>query len=168
MDIRIGTSGFSFPDWVGVIYPPGLNKRDWLTYYEETLGFKALEVNYTYYGMPSAKTLGAMSAKTSADFTFSVKAHGSMTHELWTDKTRRQMVDNHGVFGQFRAGLSPLIGEGKLSAVLAQFPYSFQRNGENADYLGRFRELMGDVPTVVEFRNRQWHDEDGDGAFAPP
>jgi uncharacterized protein YecE (DUF72 family) len=159
MDIRIGTSGFSFPDWVGVVYPAGLNQREWLAYYERELGFSALEVNYTYYKMPSAKTLAAMSAKTSADFTFVVKAHRSMTHELWTDRKRHTMVDNRPSFESFLAGISPLAGEGKLSAVLAQFPYFFYRNDENSRYLARLPELLGDVPTVVEFRNERWHDE---------
>jgi uncharacterized protein YecE (DUF72 family) len=157
--IRIGTSGFSFPDWVGVVYPPGLNKAEWLGYYERELGFSALEVNYSYYTMPARKTLAAMSAKTSADFTFVVKAHGSMTHDLWTDTKRLTMIDNRESFASFIGGISGLAAEGKLSAVLAQFPYSFHRNGPNESYLVRFRELMGEIPTIVEFRNRDWHDE---------
>lgn len=159
MTVLIGTSGFSFPDWVGVVYPPGLDKSEWLVYYERELGFSALEVNYSYYTMPSRKTLAAMSAKTSADFTFVVKAHGSMTHDLWTDRTRRSMADNRESFASFVGGVSGLAADGKLSAVLAQFPYFFHRNAPNEDYLARFRGLMGDIPTIVEFRNRNWHDE---------
>jgi uncharacterized protein YecE (DUF72 family) len=159
MSILIGTSGFSFPDWVGVIYPEGLKKTEWLGYYERELGFSALEVNYTYYTMPSMKTLGAMSAKTSADFAFVVKAHRSMTHELWTDKHRNEMIDNRQAFTSFLDGVSGLEAEGKLTAVLAQFPYFFHRNVQNEGYLARFRELIGDIPTIVEFRNRDWHDE---------
>ncbi|MBN2224111.1 MAG: DUF72 domain-containing protein [Deltaproteobacteria bacterium] len=159
MAILMGTSGFSFPDWVGTVYPAGLNKAEWLAYYERELGFSALEVNYSYYTMPSIRTLAAMSAKTSPDFTFVVKAHGSMTHDLWTDKKRHDMVDNRQSFSSFTAGVSGLAADGRLSAVLAQFPYFFYRNASNEDYLVRFRELMGDIPTVVEFRNRDWHDE---------
>ncbi len=159
MTILIGTSGFSFPDWAGVIYPPGLRKSEWLAYYEQQLGFSTLEINYTYYTMPSGRTLDAMSAKTSADFTFAVKAHGSMTHDLWSDRKRLQMVDNRQAFASFIEGVSGLEAEGKLSAVLAQFPYFFYRNAANEAYLARFRELMGDIPTIVEFRNRDWHDE---------
>jgi uncharacterized protein YecE (DUF72 family) len=159
MSILIGTSGFSFPDWVGTVYPAGLAKPEWLVYYERELGFSALEINYTYYSMPSRKTLGAMSAKTSADFTFVVKAHGSMTHTLWADKKRQEMLDNRESFAAFIGGVSVLAGEGKLSGVLAQFPYFFHRSAPNERYLARFRELMGDIPTTVEFRNRDWHDE---------
>ncbi|MBN1571651.1 MAG: DUF72 domain-containing protein [Deltaproteobacteria bacterium] len=160
MDIRIGTSGFSFDDWVGPVYPVGLNKREWLRFYEEELGLKAVEINYTYYAMPSAKTLSSMSDKTSGDFSFVVKAHRSMTHDLWGDKKREEMAENSGAFERFNASLFPLIDEGKLTCVLAQFPYSFHNRGENLDYLKRFRERMGDIPTVIEFRNRNWHGEE--------
>jgi uncharacterized protein YecE (DUF72 family) len=159
MDIRVGTSGFSFDDWVGPVYPPGMNKREWLAFYERELGFRALEVNYTYYTLPSPKTLDSINRKTSPDFNFVVKAHRSMTHDLWTDKKRTQMVDNHESFRKFTEALSPLSGEGKLAGTLFQFPYFFYHTEENVVYLKRVRDNMGDIPTVVEFRNRAWHDE---------
>ena len=162
MDIRVGTSGFSFEDWVGTVYPIGLNKKDWLTFYERELGFKALEVNYTYYTLPSEKTLESMSRKTSEDFDFIIKAHRSMTHELWADNRRSEMLDNTDSFKMFKDALSPLIDEGKLACVLAQFPYFFYRNRENENYLVKFKEMMGDIPTMIEFRNRAWH---GDSAL---
>jgi uncharacterized protein YecE (DUF72 family) len=49
--IRIGTSGFSFPDWKGPVYPLGIRERDMLYYYEKELWFNALEVNFTYYAL---------------------------------------------------------------------------------------------------------------------
>jgi len=160
MNIKIGTSGFSFDDWVGVIYPPGLNRREWLTYYEKELGFSALEINYTYYAMPSVKTLSAMSGKTSPRFEFVIKAHKSMTHELWEDKERTVARDNANEFTAFVESLKPLREENKLTAVLAQFPYFFYKNEKSFDYLARFRDRMGDIPTIIEFRNRAWHGED--------
>lgn len=157
--VLVGTSGFSFEDWVGPVYPEGMKKTDWLGYYERELGFPTLEVNYTYYAMPQAKTLAAMSAKTTDDFQFVVKAHKSMTHELWIDKKRTERIDNTEVFPRFVEALSPLLDAGKLSAVLAQFPYFFYRNRDNAEYIRDFRERLGDLPVVIEFRNQQWHDE---------
>jgi uncharacterized protein YecE (DUF72 family) len=157
VDIRIGTSGFSFEDWVGTVYPIGLNKKDWLTFYERELNFRALEVNYTYYTLPSEKTLESMSRKTSEDFDFIIKAHRSMTHELWADNRRSEMLDNTDSFNRFKDALSPLIDGSKLACVLAQFPYFFYRNRDNEDYLEKFKERMGDIPTVIEFRNRAWH-----------
>jgi uncharacterized protein YecE (DUF72 family) len=80
-DILIGTSGFSFDDWVGEVYPAHIKKHEMLPYYEKTLGFRALEVNYTYYSMPSKKTMESFSMKTSRDFSFVVKAYKGLTHE---------------------------------------------------------------------------------------
>jgi len=157
--VLVGTSGFSFDDWVGPVYPQGLKKPEWLGFYERELGFSVLEINYTYYAMPAAKTLSAMSAKTTDEFQFVVKAHKSMTHELWTDKKRTERVDNRDVFPRFLEALSPLVDSGKLTAVLAQFPYFFYRNRDNTEYLRDFRERLGELPVVIEFRNRDWHDE---------
>jgi len=61
--IKIGTSGFSFDDWKEIIYPPGLAKDKWLAFYEQELGFKALEVNFTYYSLPSVKSFEGMSRR---------------------------------------------------------------------------------------------------------
>ena len=50
--IKIGTSGFSFPDWKRTVYPKDIKDREMLTYYERELSFKALEVNFTYISVP--------------------------------------------------------------------------------------------------------------------
>jgi uncharacterized protein YecE (DUF72 family) len=57
-EVLVGTSGFSFDDWIGEIYPENIRKQDMLSYYEKVMGFTALEVNYTYYALPSKKTIG--------------------------------------------------------------------------------------------------------------
>lgn len=51
--IHIGTSGFSYDDWVGPYYPADLDKKDWLAFYAKE--FKPLEINFTYYRMPNAR-----------------------------------------------------------------------------------------------------------------
>jgi uncharacterized protein YecE (DUF72 family) len=153
--IRIGTSGFSFPDWKGVVYPVGLRERDWLPFYEKELGFHALEVNFTYYTLPSQKSFMAMAEKTSKEFEFVVKSFKGMTHEI-RDKETGAMVNNQEVFKKFKYSLLPLIEAGKLSCVLAQFPYGFFPNRENFDYLERFKNEMADIPLVFEFRNQVW------------
>jgi uncharacterized protein YecE (DUF72 family) len=143
--IYIGTSGYSYDDWVGPFYPPGLPKNEWLSFYARE--FKACEVNYTYYRLPSARTLAAMSAKTPADFVFTIKASQELTHGR---------EDPEEAFAAFSAGVAPLVEEGKLGCILAQFPYSFHATPENRDYLVRFRERLAPLPVVVEFRNRAW------------
>lgn len=153
--IKIGTSGFSFPDWKGTVYPIGLRERDMLSFYERELGFNALEVNFTYYTLPSQKSFLAMSKKTSKDFEFVVKSFKGMTHEI-RNKETGGILNNQEVFNKFKYSLTPLREEGKLACVLAQFPYGFFPNKENLDYLKQFREEMVDIPLVFEFRNQTW------------
>jgi len=153
--IRIGTSGFSFSDWKGPVYPADIREREMLSYYEKELAFNALEVNFTYYSLPSQKSFAAMSQKTSQGFEFVVKAFKGMTHEI-RDKDTQRMLDNRETFVKFKGSLAPLIQDGKLACVLAQFPYGFFPGRESLDYLQRFKEEMTDIPLVFEFRNRTW------------
>jgi uncharacterized protein YecE (DUF72 family) len=153
--IKIGTSGFSFPDWKGTVYPIGIREREMLPFYEKELGFNVLEVNFTYYTLPSQKSLAAMSHKTSNDFEFVVKSFKGMTHEIW-DKETGKRIDHQEIFKKFRYSLIPLLEDKKLACVLAQFPYGFFPNRENLDYLGRFKEEMEGIPLVAEFRNKAW------------
>jgi uncharacterized protein YecE (DUF72 family) len=153
--IRIGPSGFSFPDWKGTVYPIGIRERDMLSYYEKELGFNALEVNFTYYTLPSQKSFDAMSKKTSKDFEFVVKSFKGMTHEI-RDKETGAMVNNQEIFKKFKYSLIPLMEDSKLTCILAQFPYGFFPNRENLDYLERFKAEMEEIPLVFEFRNQTW------------
>lgn len=153
--IKIGTSGFSFPDWKGTIYPSGLKEKDMLLYYEKEMGLNALEVNFTYYSLPSWKSFSSMSKKTSKGFEFVVKAYKGLTHEI-RDKDTGEMINNKEIFEKFKYSLIPLIEDGKLACILAQFPYGFLPNRENIDYLNRFREEMEALPLVFEFRNKVW------------
>jgi len=153
--IKIGTSGFSFPDWKGTIYPVNIRDRDMLSFYEKELGFNALEVNFTYYTLPSQKSFEAMSKKTSKGFEFVVKSFKGMTHEI-RDRETGAMVDNQETFKKFKYSLLPLVEDGKLACVLAQFPYGFFPNRGNFEYLERFKEEMREIPLVFEFRNQTW------------
>jgi uncharacterized protein YecE (DUF72 family) len=156
--IKTGTSGFSFEDWKGPVYPAHIRDREMLSFYEKDLGFQALEINFTYYTLPSQKSFMAMSQKTSKDFEFAVKSYRGMTHEI-RDKETGRIMDNREIFQKFRYSLHPLIEEGKLSCVLAQFPYGFFPHRENFDYLEKFKEELPDIPLVFEFRNRTWFQE---------
>ena len=157
--IKVGTSGFSFPDWKGTVYPAGIRDRDMLSFYEKELGFNVLEINFTYYTLPSQKSLAGMAQKTSESFEFVVKSFKGMTHEIW-DKETGTRIDNQETFKKFKYGLIPLIEERKLACVLGQFPYGFFPNRENSSYLQQFKEEMGDIPLVLEFRNKAWFKEE--------
>lgn len=158
MDILIGTSGFSFDDWKGTVYPLDIKKQDMLSFYENELGFNILEINYTYYSLPSQKAVEGLVRKTTDSFQFVVKAYKQMTHQIY-DKEKNKIIDRIDVFNKFKHSLEPLISAEKLKCVLAQFPYSFYPNERNLNYLKSFKELMGSIPVVIEFRNIIWHRE---------
>jgi len=143
--IYLGTSGFSYNDWVGPFYPEGMPKREWLRYYARQ--FNSCEVNATFYTVPKPATLISMANKTGEGFLFVIKANQRMTHE---------QRDNEDVFKAFAKMVCSLAERGKMGCVLAQFPYGFRFNRKNRDYLEIFRERLADLPIVIEFRNAQW------------
>jgi uncharacterized protein YecE (DUF72 family) len=143
--ILIGTSGFSYDDWKGFFYPEDLDKRDMLAYYASQ--FPAVEVNSTYYTIPGPGAFYGMARKTPPDFKFTVKVHKDMTHAEETDR---------GVFRTFAKSIHPLVEQGKLGCVLAQYPWGFKPSEAAHGRLRELRDELADAPTVVEFRNAAW------------
>jgi len=141
--IKIGTSGFSYDDWIGPIYPEGLPRSDQLAFYARE--FATVEINATFYRVPDERTVGGWIRKSPAGFLFSVKAHRGLTHE-------RENPD----LASFADSLAPLLESGKLGCVLAQFPYSFHASPSNREYLHWLRHGLSEFPVVVEFRNAGW------------
>ena len=142
--ISIGTSGFDYDDWRGFFYPDDLPKAEFLTYYAHQ--FKALELNFSYYRMPSSRQINSMIERTDGKVEFSIKAHRSMTH----DRTAGELD-----YKEFTDAISPMREADRLGAVLAQFPHSFEQNQENRSYLKRMADRIG-PPLVVELRRQEW------------
>ena len=113
--ILLGTSGYSFPDWIGPFYPPSIARSRMLDYYARQ--FNAVEINTTYYRIPPPSTMFAMERKTPPGFEFVVKANQEMTHAGSLDPD---------LYRAFHRALEPLRMAGKLSGVIAQFPYAFK------------------------------------------
>ncbi len=144
-EVLVGTSGYSFPDWVGPFYPPGMKSGDFLRFYAER--FPVVEVNATYYRIPPARTLEQMERKTPDGFRFVAKLHQSMTHESTRDpEPYRQLAES----------LAPLKAAGKFDGLLAQFPWGFQRSPAAEAHLKLLRERFAGDPLFVEFRHRSW------------
>lgn len=152
--LKVGTSGYSFPDWKGTVYPLDIANRDMLTYYAYELKFNTVEINYTYYRQPSARTLAAITRKVPPDFDFTIKAYKEMTHEIFDENWH--IKDNAEAFEIYREGITPLVEEKRLGCVLFQFPTSFYPKGENRDYILTCKERLPHVPLVIEFRNKAW------------
>lgn len=143
--LRIGTSGYSFADWVGVFYPETTPKGKMLDFYVQH--FNTVEINSTYYRIPHPKVLANMVDKTSDDFEFMVKAHSSATHQL--DKMAEDMP-------AYLEAIKPMADNNKLKGILAQFPWSFKATNQNAAHIKRCRELLSQYPLFVEFRHSSW------------
>ena len=143
--IFVGTSGYSFADWVGPFYPSGTRPGDFLAYYARH--FETVEVNSTYYRVPSPAAVEKMARKTPPGFRFMVKVNQAMTHEGSLDPA---------LVGGFRAALEPLKAAGKYEGLLAQFPWRFRRTRESESHLAALRDSLAGEPLFVEFRHASW------------
>lgn len=157
--LKLGTSGFSFKDWRGVVYPKKMPMGDALTYYQDELGFEAVEINSTYYTLVSERSFAGMERKTGPGFEFVVKAYRGITHDPFDErlgKDRLTLDQARENIEKFKYSLRPLTEAGKLGAVLLQFPVFFYPSKASDDYLIECRKMFGAIPLVIEFRNKGW------------
>ncbi|MGE3886584.1 MAG: DUF72 domain-containing protein [Vicinamibacterales bacterium] len=160
MDLRIGTSGWHYPDgrgtWDGIFYPRPEDRQrgfDELAFYAER--FNTVEVNSTFYGQPRAAVSLGWVRRTPADFEFSVKLFQKFTHPVTaTDASPLSQGD----VDAFKAGVEPLAAAGRLGALLAQFPSRFHDTPEAREYLAWLLRTFGAYPLAVELRHRSWSD----------
>ncbi|MCS7280742.1 MAG: DUF72 domain-containing protein [Desulfobacterota bacterium] len=156
--ILIGTSGFSFPDWKGNVYPPNIKNKDMLYFYAYKLNFETVEINSTYYAIPSAKTIKAMEEKTPDLFEFTVKAPKTITHDPFDPrlevKPKADEIEKNS--NSFSEALKPLVCAKKLGAILLQFPVFFYNTSKNKDYILFVSEKLSFSPIVCEFRHISW------------
>lgn len=151
--LYIGTSGYYFSDWIGTVYPEGLSKTQLLKYYATVWNFNAVELNFTYYTIPNYKTIVSMLRKTPQTFVFSVKLPNSVTHQGWkTLSLPKQDIE------KTLSALEPMIYEGRLKTLLAQFPYAFRYTRENMQYIQELRDKI-DLPIAIEFRHCSWDND---------
>ena len=159
--VMIGTSGFSFRDWKGPVYPASLPAGKMLSYYALELGFDTVEINSTYYSIPRPSQMEAMSRKTPDNFRFTVKAHRSMTHDPFDRRIEKESHhDTRDNFKLFELSVEPLKNSGKLGAILLQFPVFFYPSRANRQYILDSRDMLGNIPVAVEFRNNSWATEE--------
>ena len=144
--ILLGTSGYDYPEWKGVFYPSDLKRKDFLAFYASQ--FNALELNNTFYNMPTAERLCSFYERSEGKLKFSIKANRLLTHEIGSDW--------QGTAADFKAALNPLLEKNSLCAVLFQFPQSFHYTNDNRIYLARLISDFEGFPVVIEFRHREW------------
>jgi uncharacterized protein YecE (DUF72 family) len=150
-ELLIGTSGYDYPqDWRGVFYPQHMKPDDFLPYYAGQ--FNVVELNFSYYNIPTAQNLQKMVDRTEGKLRFSIKGNQLFTHcpevGKWQDAVR-----------EYIRGIEPLLKTSLLTCVLLQFPQSFYYETERRKYLASLLTAFGQIPIVVEFRHESWQKE---------
>ncbi|MGQ9661129.1 MAG: DUF72 domain-containing protein [Kiritimatiellia bacterium] len=142
----VGTSGFSYTHWRGGFYPADLPQREWLEFYARH--FSGVEVNSSFYHLPTEGLVKGWFERTPADFTFVLKGSRYVTH-------RCRLVDCAHAVQVFYQRAS-LLGK-KIGAVLWQLPPGLQAD---AELLRNFLHLLPSEPRpVVEFRDSTWYSD---------
>ena len=162
--IKVGTSGWSYPSgagtWNGIFYPKKRSKGfNELEFYAQH--FDTVEVNSTFYRVPSAATAAGWAERTPGGFDFSLKLYQKFTHpQMFVKATGKDPgeLDRRDV-DEFRAAIDPLARAGKLGALLAQFPTSFRNEPSSRLYLEWLLRAFEDYPLAVEFRHKSFSED---------
>ncbi len=150
MRVRVGTSGFSYPEWRGSFYPAGLAGKDMLAHYARQL--PTVEINNTFYRMPAVSLLESWSAATPAGFLFSCKCPRRITHEL-------RLGDARSALERLTQSLSALGS--KRGPVLFQLPPWLHLDGPRLlDFLGQLAACAPSLRAAFEFRHASWFRDD--------
>lgn len=144
MPVFVGTSGWNYPHWKGRFYPREVKEKDWFGYYARY--FRTVEINNTFYQLPSEKTFISWEKQAPEDFLFTVKANRFITHV-------KKLKDPEQPLNNFTARAKMLREH--LGPILYQFPPKWN---VNRDRLERFLSLLPkNLVHVFEFRNPSWH-----------
>jgi uncharacterized protein YecE (DUF72 family) len=145
----IGTAGWSYKDWEGIVYPTkkstNFHPLIFLAQY-----INAVEINSTFYRPPSLRISWSWikRVKDYPEFLFTVKLHQIFTHQ-------RKGFSQKDV-DEFKIGIEPLKAHRRLAAILVQFPWSFARTSINLDYMIGLFNMFSDFPLALEVRHDSW------------
>ncbi|MBU0474311.1 MAG: DUF72 domain-containing protein [Bacteroidetes bacterium] len=146
--LHIGTAGWSYKDWVPAFYPKNQSANfDWLQFYAHYFNF--VEVNSSYYTYLNPMVVESWLRKLEDvdDFSFTLKLHQDFTHKHNFTKAKVSAVLQN---------LNLLKDSERLSGLLIQFPYSFQFNVANMNYMQKIIELFDGYNRFVEVRHKSW------------
>ncbi|MCP4644387.1 MAG: DUF72 domain-containing protein, partial [bacterium] len=149
--VRVGPAGWSYDDWKGIVYPPGMPRSAHpLTFLAEF--FDTIEVNSSFYRPPNPRHCVSWLEKSVGNprFKFTMKLWERFTHkrDTWaTDDEIRQVCD----------GMAPLVEADKLGALLIQFPWSFKRTPESRTWLAKVVDAFAAYPLALEIRHASWN-----------
>jgi uncharacterized protein YecE (DUF72 family) len=171
MNILVGTAGFSYKDWEGVVYPPDLKKRKVHPLEYLAQFFDCCEINTSFYGhiRPSVgKGWCDKVAAVNQNFLFSAKLYQGFTHVPKGSKAPSPFKLTASAEDEklAREGLDSLAQQGRLGAVLVQFPISFKNQDDTRDYLFSLIAKFKEYRLVIEIRHESWNDPEVLGRLA--
>ena len=163
-EIRIGTAGWSYKDWEGIFYPYGLDyrKQHQLEYLARF--FDTAEINTSFYGPLKPEVAKIWCRKVAAvnpKFLFTAKLYRAFTHSpiaVMEPTSAATINATDEDEARTREGLDAIASEGKLGALLIQFPVSYKNTSLNREYLERLLRQFAEYPRVVEVRHSSWND----------
>ncbi len=145
MNIYVGTSGYGYKEWKGNVYPQKISPKKMLRFYSER--FNSVEINNTFYHMPTADILSSWAEQVPDEFIFAIKAPQVITH-------LKRLRNAEGEVEYLWRSLS-VLGS-KLGPILFQFPASFHAD---LPAIKAFIDLIPrDVLCAFEFRSSSWFD----------
>jgi len=161
--IRFGTAGWSYKDWDGIFYPSGMQHRKIHPLEYLARFFDTTEINTSFYGPLKPELVKLWCRKVAAvnsRFLFTAKLYRAFTHSPTavmepTSAATIRPTDEDEI--RTREGLDALAGEGRLGALLIQFPVSFKNTSLNREYLERLLRQFIEYPRVVEVRDSSWN-----------
>ena len=152
--IRVGTAGWSYEDWNGIVYPARPARGfDRLAFHAAL--FDANEINSTFYRIPAPAQTRDWARRVSSNPRF------SFTAKLWRGFTHERDAGDADAEA-FLAAMAPLQEEGRLGAVLVQFPISFHGTAGNRTFLETILTRFQSLPLAVEFRGAEWDAKETD------
>jgi uncharacterized protein YecE (DUF72 family) len=169
--IRIGTAGWSYKDWEGIFYPSGMQRTKTHPLEYVARFFNTTEINTSFYGplKPELVKLWCRKvAPVNPRFQFTAKLYRAFTHspiavmEPTSAATIRPTDEDEKLT---REGLDALANEGRLGALLIQFPVSFKNTSLNREYLDRLLRQFIEYPRVVEVRDSSWNNAETLASF---
>jgi uncharacterized protein YecE (DUF72 family) len=143
MNIWIGTSGYSYTDWVGDFYPEAMRPERMLRYYSRF--FPLVELNFTFYRPPTRPLLARIADQTPAGFQFMLKLPQTISHQ----ESPRDLP-------QFRSAVDELQRRGKLAGLLCQLPQATHNEPRPRRWLQTLARELAGLRLAVEFRHRSW------------
>ncbi len=163
-EVRIGTAGWSYKDWDGIFYPPGMQRRKQHPLEYLARFFDTTEINTSFYGplKPELAKLWCRKVESvNKNFLFTAKLYRAFTHSPMslmepTSAASIRPTDEDEI--RTREGLDAIANEGRLGALLIQFPVSFKNTSLNREYLERLLRQFIEYPRVVEVRHSSWND----------